>query len=151
MPTFYLRAEKWRITGRRHLVQIMEKLIIAYGSCQTISAFYILRPPEVPSVPFHASSWVAKQAADAQSAAAATHECVYLAGERRQRLCRPISTVTPTTVWNCECNSLNTGMEVEKGDVVGWVGGGVAAHGKNCSFISWLLSSSPPSPRASDY
>lgn len=107
--------KKWRITSRRHLVQIMEKLIIAYGSCQIISAFYILRPPEVPSVPFHASSWVAKQAADAQSAAAATHKSVYLAGERRQRLCRPISTVTPTTMWNCECNSLNTVMEGVKG------------------------------------
>lgn len=28
----------------------MEKLIIAYGSCQIISAFYILHPPEFPSV-----------------------------------------------------------------------------------------------------
>lgn len=68
-------------------------------------------PPWIPlGKPFHASSWVAKQAADTQSVAVATHKRVYLAEERRQRLCRPISTVTPTAVWNCECNSLNTGM-----------------------------------------
>lgn len=99
-----------------------------------------LSPPRIPlGKPFHASSWVAKQAADAQSVAAATHKRVYLAEERRQRLCRPISTVTPTAVWNCECNSLNTGMDGGRGG---------ALYGKNCSFISWLLSSSPPSPRA---
>lgn len=50
VATFCLWAKKWRITGGRHLVQIMEKLIIAYGSCQIINAFYIRHPPEFPSV-----------------------------------------------------------------------------------------------------
>lgn len=120
-----------------------KKLIIAYGSCQIISPFYILRSPRVPlGKPSHTSSGVSEQAADAKSAAAATHKRVYLAEERRRRLCRPIFTVTPSTVRDCDCNSLNTWMGG---------GGGEGFMGKNCSFISWLLSNSQPSPRASDY
>lgn len=126
MATFASGPEKWTITGRRHLLQILGKLIIAYGSCQIISAFYFLCPPEFPSEnPFTPPLGSQNKQLMLNVAGAATHQCVYLAEERRRRLCRPISTVTPSTVWNCHCNSLNTWMRGGAGGESGaeWRGG----------------------------
>lgn len=146
IAAFRLQAKPFffRITSRWHLVQIMEKKINNHiWKLSNNQPFLHPAPPRVSlGKPSHTSSGVSEQAADAKSAAAATHKRVYLAEERRRRLCRPIFTVTLSTVWDCDCNSLNTWMGG---------GGGEGFMGKNCSFISWLLSNSQPSPRASDY